>query len=327
MNALVRARLRDGGADRLADLLLDDLLDRPLAELIDARWLAERLVVSLRSAAADPRVERWFRDRVNDLRARVPAGPPPLPAPIRGPLHELLRRPYVPDRAIVGRLLDHDTARLLLKNLFQDLLVAFARRIKPPVVPKAPAGLGAFGGRLGKLGEGVLGAVGHELEHQIEQRAREFTDQATQKLVDKMADHLCNADLVNEYGAWRAHGLEVLLGTDARALAGEVEKLDPEALIATGAALVRGIAGRDELIDELEAVLAAAMEGAEGRSARALLGGVEEHGIELARDLLRQRARAVVETPSFERWFEEIIEGADPNVGEAPAPSTPKQEG
>ena len=113
MNALVRARLRDGGADRLADLLLDDLLDRPLAELIDARWLAERLVVSLRSAAADPRVERWFRDRVNDLRARVPAGPPPLPAPIRGPLHELLRRPYVPDRAIVGRLLDHDTARAL----------------------------------------------------------------------------------------------------------------------------------------------------------------------------------------------------------------------
>ena len=50
MNADVRQRLRDGGAARLADLLLDDLLDRPLRELVEPRWLAERLVDSVRSA-------------------------------------------------------------------------------------------------------------------------------------------------------------------------------------------------------------------------------------------------------------------------------------
>lgn len=310
MNEAVRARLRAGGADRLADLLLDDLLDRPLAELFDARWLAERLVASVRSAAADPRVEGWIRDRVNDLRARVPAGTPQMPAPIRGPLRDLLQRPYVPDRALVGRLLDHDTARLLLKNLFQDLLVAFASKIKPPAVAKAP--LGALGGRLGglgRLGEGVLGAVGHELEAQLEAKAREFTDQAAQKLVEKMADHLCNTELLVEYGAWRAHGLDVLLGTDNRILAGEIEKLDPESLIATGAALVRGIAGRDELVDEVAQLLDAAMSSAGSRSARELFGGVEEHGLDLLRDLMRQRARAVIETPAFERWFEEVVEG------------------
>ncbi|MFN7142347.1 MAG: hypothetical protein ACK4YP_01105 [Myxococcota bacterium] len=311
MNDAVRARLRDGGADRLADLLLEDLLDRPIDELVDVAWLSERLVASLRSAAADPRVEGWFRDRVNDLRARVPAGAPEIPAPIRGPLRELLLRPYVPDRALVGRLVDHETARLLLKNLFLDLLIAFANRIKPPMVSKPPLGLG----RLGRLGEGVLGAMGEQLEHQVEQRAREFTDQAVAKLVDKMADHLCNPELVVEYGAWRAHGLDVILGTDARALAGEVEKLDPEALIATGAALVRGIAGREELAGEVESVLRAAMDSAGSRSARALLGGVEEHGIDLARDLLRQRARALVETPAFERWFEEVVEGKAPAGG------------
>jgi len=91
-----------------------------------------------------------------------------------------------------------------------------------------------------------------------------------------------------------------------------VEKLDPDALIATGAALVRGIAGRDELAGEIEAVLTAAMESAGTRSARDLLGGVEEHGLELVRDLLRQRARAVIETDAFARWFDEIIEGAGP---------------
>ncbi|MDP2317006.1 MAG: hypothetical protein Q8P41_29200 [Pseudomonadota bacterium] len=307
MNPAVHARLRDGGADRLADLMLDDLLDRPLSELVDARWMAERLVSSVRSAAEDPRVEAWLRERVNDLRARVPEGPPQIPTAIRAPLGELMQRPYVPDRVLVGKLLDHSTAQLLLKNLFQDLLIAFARRLKP-ITPKG--GLPSFG-RLSRLGEGVLGAMGHEIEHQIEQKAREFTDQAVQKLVDKMADHLCNPDLVVEYGAWRAHGLDVLCGADMRVLAGEVEKLDPEALIATGAALVRGIAAREELAGEIEAVLSAAMEGAGTRSAREMLGGVEEHGLELVRDLLRQRARAVIETDAFSRWFDEIVTGPE----------------
>lgn len=305
MTPAVLARLRDGGADRLADLLLDDLLDRPLSELVDAGWMAERLVVSLRSAAADPRVESWFRERVNDVRARVPEGTPQVPLAIRAPLGELLARPYVPDRIMVGKLLDHPTAQLLLKGLFQDLLIAFARRLKP-ITPKA--GLPSFG-RLSRLGEGMLGAVGHEIEQQIELKAREFTDQAMHKLVDKMADHLCNPELIAEYGAWRAHGLDVLCGTDMRVLAGEVEKLDPEALIATGAALVRGIAGREELAGEVEAVLVAAMESAGTKSAREMLGGVEEHGLLLVRDLLRQRARAVIETDAFARWFAEVIDG------------------
>jgi hypothetical protein len=314
MNAAVRDRLRAGGADRLADLLLDELLDRPLTELVDPRWLAERLAASLRSAAKDPKVEGWFRDRVNDVRARVPAGPPVVPAAIRGPARELMSRPYVPDRALVGRILDHDTARLLLKNLFSDLLVAFVRRLKPPVhVPKgALGGFGRFsklGERVAGLGDGLVGVMGAELEQQLETRAREFTDQAVQKLVEKMADHFCDPALVKEYGEWRVHGLDVLLATDQRALAGEIEKLDPEALIATGAALVRGFVAREELTGELEAVLTATLEGTGGRSARELLGGVEEHGLELARDLLRQRARAVIETPAFEQWFTEVIEG------------------
>lgn len=306
MTPAVLARLRNGGADRLADLLLNDLLDRPLSELVDARWLAERLVASLRSAAADPRVEWWLRERVEDLRARVPAGPPQLPPAIRAPLGELLARPYAADRALVGALLDHPTAQLLLKNLFQDLLIAFARRLKP-LAPKG--GLPNFG-RLSKLGENVFGAMGHEIEQQIEQKAREFMDQAVHKLVDKMADHLCNADHMREYGAWRAHGLDVLLGTDMGVLAGEVEKLDPEALIATGAALVRGIAERDELAGEVEAVLSAAMESTGTQSAREMLGGVEEHGLELVRDMLRQRARAVIETDAFARWFADVNEDA-----------------
>lgn len=307
MNPDALERLRAGGADRLADLMLEDLLGRPVRDLVDPAWLARQLAASARSAADDPRVEAWFRERVQDLRRRVPEGPAPVPAAIADPLRDVLRRVYVPDRGLVGALLDHDTARLLLKNLFQDLLIAFARRIRPPVPVKAPA-LPSLG-RLGRLGEGVLGAVGHELEAQLEQRAREFTDSAVQRLVEKMADQICDPDLVVEYGAWRVHALDVLLQTDVGLLAGEVDKLDPDALVATGAALVRGFVRRDELEGELEAILDAAMEETGGRSARELLGGLEDHGVALARDLLRQRARALVETDAFVRWWDEVVEG------------------
>ncbi|MFZ5478948.1 MAG: hypothetical protein ACOZNI_19405 [Myxococcota bacterium] len=307
MTPEARERLLGGGTDRLVDLLLDDLLERPVRELVDARWLAETLAKSFRGAADDPRVEQWFRDRVQDARARVPAGPVALPAEIRAPLRDVLRRPYVPDRKLVGELLDHDTARLLLKNLFQDLLIAFARRLKPPVPQQVRQQLPGLGlGRLKALGEGVMGVVGHELEAQVEQKAREFTEAGVARLVEKMADHMCNPELIAEYGEWRAHWLDVLLRTDARVLAGEVEKLDPDALVSTGAAVVRAFVARDDLAGELESVLSTVIDDAGDKSVRALMGGLEDHGIALVRDLLRQRARALVETEAFARWWDDM---------------------
>ena len=74
MQAAALHRLRDGGTDRLVDLLLDDVLSRPVSELVDPAWLARQLAASAKSAAADPQVEAWFRERVKDARARVPAG-------------------------------------------------------------------------------------------------------------------------------------------------------------------------------------------------------------------------------------------------------------
>lgn len=309
MNPAALDRLRAGGIDRLVDLLIEDVLDRPARELVDPAWLGRQLAASAREASHDPKVEAWFRERVNDARARVPRGPVALTPAIRAPLRSLAQRSYVPDRELVGQLLDHDTARLLLKNLFHDLLIAFARKLRPPPALAPKAGLPAFKS-LQKIGEGVLGAVGAELEQQVETKAREFMDAGVAKLVDRLADHLCNPTLTHEYGAWRLHMLDTILGTDARRLAAEVEKLDPESLVATGAALVRGIAAREELAGELEAVIRTAMDEAGDRTVRALLGGVEAHGIGLVRDVLIQRARAVVETEAFAHWWDEVVEGS-----------------
>jgi hypothetical protein len=183
-----------------------------------------------------------------------------------------------------------------------------------------------FGGLKGlqRLGEGIQSFVGEEFEAQVEHRAREFMDAGVQRLVDKMADHLCDPALTVEYGEWRSHGLDVLLATDMRKLAAEVEKLDPDSLVATGAALVRGIAGQEALVTQLEAVLRSVMESTreqtpedlaaglpgQGKSARELLGGLEAHSIELVRSVMRERARALVDTSAFGTWWDEVVEGS-----------------
>ncbi|MBM4369760.1 MAG: hypothetical protein FJ102_26355 [Deltaproteobacteria bacterium] len=308
MTEATLARLRQGGSDRFVDLLIDDLLDRPVHELVDPAWMARQLVAAARSAAADPRVESTIRERVHDARRRVSPGKLPLPPELRKPLRDVLARPYVPDRALVGRLLDHDAVRGLLRHLFQDLLVAFARKLRPPV--PLPGG-SPFGGKsplgaLGKLGGGMLGAVGEEVERQVESKAREFMDAAVHKLVDKMADRICERSHEAEYGALRAHMLDVVLDTDAQTFAGELEKLDPDALVATSAAAIRSYVGRDNMEAEAASIIRATVELAGNRTPRELLEGTEDHALGLVRDLLRQRARALVDTPAFAAWWDEM---------------------
>jgi hypothetical protein len=311
MNEAALTRLRNGGTDRLVDLLLDDVLDRPLTELLDPAWAAKQLVVAARAVAADRKLEDWLRQRLAELRKQVPKGHLPLPAEVRRPLEEVLRKPYAPDRLLVGRLLDHDTARLMLKSTFQDLLVSFGRRLKP-VMPSKPPGLNL--GRLSKIGEAVSGVVGQEVERQVEEKAREFMEAGVQKLVHTIADHLCDPRHVRDYASWRIYALDVLLSTDMRDLEKELEKLDPDALVATGTAIARGFLARTELEGELHTVIKAALEQSGNRSLRELLsevgsGELGDQSIKMLRDLLRQRAAAVVEAEKFAQWWAEVVEG------------------
>ncbi len=309
-------RLRNGGADRLADLLLDDVLNRPLADLFDAEWAARQLAAAARTAAHDRKLEEMLRGRIQELRKQVPAGHLPIPAAVRQPVEQLLQRSFLPDRLLVGRLLDHETAQLLLKATFQDMLISFARRLKP-VLPGKPPGFSGFSGSLGrlsKLGEGVMGAVGHEVERQVEEKAREFMEAGVHRLVMTMADHLCDPRFAHNYGQWRLHAFDVVLSTDMRLLAGEIEKLDPDALVKTGAAITRALVDRPALDADFRAILDTVLKQTGDRSLRDLLteaGGSElsDQGILALRDLLRERLRAVIETPAFALWWQEIVEG------------------
>lgn len=324
-------RLRAGMVEELADLVVDHVLDRPVTELVDPDWLAGQVVHSLQAATAGPRTESWLREQVQGLRERVPAGRvgDHVPAEIAAPLRSVLARPVVFDRALVGQLLDHEAARDLVKDLLRGSLDGFARRLRTlsASVPSAPPAAARGFGRLKALSqgvktvsEGVLGGISKELEERSGQRISEFLDASLSAAMGQVADHLTNPRHAAAYGAYRVHVMDTLLDTENAVINAEIDKLDPDSLVATGAATARAVARREGLRDELAGAFRAAIQEAGDQTLRGFLAetGIEEaagSGADAAwrKELQHQishQATAFVETPGFSDWLLRLLQQA-----------------
>jgi hypothetical protein len=324
-------RLRAGMVEELADLVVDHVLDRPVTELVDPDWLAGQVVHSLQAATAGPRTEEWLREQVQGLRERVPDGRVGDHAPdeIVDPLRTVLARPVVFDRALVGRLLDHEAARGLVKDLLRGSLDGFTKRLRtlstavPAPPPAASRGFGrlkALSAGVKTVSEGVLGGIGKELEERSGQRISEFLDASLSAAMGQVADHLTNPRHAAAYGAYRVHVLDTLLQTENSLLNSELEKLDPDSLVATGAATARAVARRDGLREELAGAFRVAVAEAGDQTVRGFLAetGIEEAAgtgtdAEWRRELQVQIARqatAFVDTPAFSSWLLRLLQPA-----------------
>lgn len=324
----ILARLRDGMVEELADLVVDHVLDSPVTDLVDPGWMAGQVVHGLQAATASPRTEAWLRDQVHGLRERVPDGRvgDHVPAEIADPLRTVLARPVVFDQALVGRLLDHEAARGLVKDLLRGSLDSFTKRLRslsaavPAPPPAASRGLGrlkALSQGVKTVGEGVLGGLGRELEERSGQRISEFLDASLSAAMAQVADHLTNPRHAAAYGAYRVHVLDTLLTTDNSLLNSELEKLDPDSLVATGAAAARAVAHREGLREELTGAFRAAIEEAGDQTLRGFLAetGIEEAagtGIdavwrkELQAQIVRQ-ADAFIQAKGFADWLLRLL--------------------
>ena len=325
----ILSRLRAGMVEELADLVVDHILDRPVTELVDPDWLAGQVVHSLQAATAGPRTEDWLREQVQGLRSRVPEGRigDHVPEEIADPLREVLARPVIFDRALVGRLLDHEAARGLVKDLLRGSLDGFTARLRTlsAAVPTAPASASRGFGRLKALSqgvktvsEGVLGGIGKELEERSAQRISEFLDASLSAAMGQVADHITSPRHAAAYGAYRVHIMDTLLQTEMGLLNQELEKLDPDSLVATGAATARAVARREGLKDELAQAFRAALAEAGDQTVRGFLAetGIEEAAgtgadAQWRQDLKEQIAaqtKAFVDTDAFSDWLLRLLQ-------------------
>jgi hypothetical protein len=332
--AQLLARLDGPALDALVDLVIDHVLERPVSALVDPAWLAAQIVAALRAGTRDDRTEAWVRGQLRAVQQRVPPGRlgQHLPAEVAQPLRAVLGRKVIFDRALVGRLLDHEAARHLVTDLLSGALHGFVDKLRPVAGVASGVG-GALGGALGAgraskgfdrlkllgqgvkgLSEGVIGGISQELEQRAEGKVKDFVDGALHAAMEQVADHLCAPENAARYAAYRLHVLDTVLDTDNRVLVGEIDKLDPDHLVRTAAGVLRSLARRPGFEAELQRAVQAALDEAGPRSLGDLL---RETGLERGEDdgewrrrlraPLAAEARVFIRGPAFAAWLDALL--------------------
>jgi len=309
MIEVVRERLKGEAMDALIALAIDHLLALPAHQLIDAKSLARTTAATLRQGTRSEQTETWLRERIVALQAKVPDGTlgDYVPGRVVQPIRDIVVRPITPDRAMVGRLIEHGAVENLLRELLVNALQGFARRLRPSV----PGGERAANRlrSLKRVGEGMLGGLGAEIERQAEQKAKDFVDSILSSVIAQAADDLCDPKKAESYGRFRGHLLDQLMNTPFSDLNREFNKIDPETLVSTAAATARALSERSGLEGEIETLITAAIAGigdktagqilAEAGMADAWRGSVEIRAAELA--------RSFTATDAFGAWLEQLL--------------------
>jgi len=309
MSKTVLQRLQGQSIDDLVSLAIDHLLTQPIAQLIDAPLLAQQTVLSLHNAAHSAATEEWIRDQITTQRSHVPTGTlrDSMPAEVIDPIKEAISRPVTLNRAIVGRLVEHGAVEDLLRDLLVNALQGFAKRLRPavPGSGKATSRLRS----LKKVSEGVLGGLGAEIERQAEQKAKEFVDSILASVVAQAADDLCDPAKAETYGRFRGHIVDQVMDTPLAELAGEIDKLDPEALVSTSAAALRALSNRNNLTEEVTALIESAVANLDQKSAGELLteAGIADTWREDTESQVTAIARGFIATPGFQTWLDELL--------------------
>jgi hypothetical protein len=319
----VLQRLRSEGAgaplEGLATLGVDALLDAPgrtfLTEAQLVAWARRLATAWLEAPQARQALSRQVEMAVNSLQRERRRLEDLAPGELLGAIRAVLARPFSPDRRTVLSLLDREPLRQLVRSILLEAVLDFGRKASAPVAGMA-RGLGALArmagesvsSRSGTLGS-LVGAVGSEVERQLERRAQDFVDASLAHVLAQVADALCDPAQAEQATALRLAMLDGALALTGPQLARELMNLDvPGAGELLREALARWLATPDA-----DATLLAAsrrlLAGEADRPLRAGLHalGVLEAGRELAIEQATSRLRQVVATPAFERWLQALL--------------------
>lgn len=298
--------------EQLVSLLAEDLLNRPVREVLDPAWLAPRFVEGFRATVNESRTEEWVQAQVTAALARVQREQGTLrdrvPAELVVPARHLASRAYQPDRVLVRAILDHKAMHKLLREVLMQTLTEFGRSLKPSAATRAPKKRGTFGQLLGAATE-VASVVGGAMEKQVEGKVREFVDGAIGRSLDQTVTAICADSFVPDFSEWRAGILDKLLDVDFEHYLNEVEKLDPDGLVKELSALLRGLAAWEGLGEQAQSLLAAVVEEAGDVRLRDFLAGsgLEEEWRPQVEAFMVDRARDFVSSPGFAAWLAALV--------------------
>ena len=326
--ALARLRDPEGRAlTELARLMVLETTATPIRAIATPRWIASQIAAALEAATAGDAARVWVDRRIAEQRdawrtdTRTPRRfvPPEVDAPLR----KLLARPYAPAEKIVVRIIDHPAMQAVIREVLEDTLVRFHRRIR-----QLDAGLGGVGGlglraakragrglfgnlgqNLAGLGENLVGGLAEELEHALHERITEFTTGATGEAVRTVARNIADPRRAASWAELRLAALDALLDSPMHELAAELDGLGPEQAVDIVVAAIRSQVDDPQFVsvteDRVRAVLDATGDGTLGAWLDEV--GLRDVWTTTTTELVAGRLQAVVQGDAFGAWWADLF--------------------
>jgi hypothetical protein len=318
-NTLLLRLKTDPALDDLGALGIDALLETPvgawLSPQVAARYARSVLEGWLASPGSMAVLTRVVEAAVNELSAHKRPLKDELPQQLGAALRQVVSRPFSPERKLVLTLIDRGPTRELARQILLEAVLDFARKASAPVAGMA-RGLGALArmagdsvkSRTGTLG-GLVGAVGGEVERQLEKRAVEFVDAALAGVFAQLADAVADPRRAAEAAELRVALLDGALELTGAQLARELVNAD----VSGGAELLREGLRRWLAQPAAEAQLTQlaqrATEPLRAQPTRALLAelGVLQAVRAAAIEQATLRLKQVVATDAFAQWLAALL--------------------
>lgn len=309
------AKLQGEAAQSLAALSVEQILAKPVEALVPqqlARETARKgLEAWLKSDTALTVLERIVEAIVNELQQDKRSLKEVLSSDLRRVAHELLRRPFSPDRRLVLTIIDREPMREVVRALLLDTVLEFGRKASAPVAGVA-RGLGSLAklagetvkSRSGGLGS-LVGAVSGEVERQVEKRAVEYVDAALGGVFAQLADIISDPRKADQAAELRLAAFDGVLELTATQLARELMNLD----ITGGAKVLRSGLEKwlatSESEKHLEQVARFVLTPDAKRPAREVLQeiGLLDVTREVATKQLAAHIQSVAASPEFASWL------------------------
>ncbi len=302
----------------LAELLVDQHLERPLEDLIwpeeTGSLLCELLLAWQRSDLAQENIQHNWQRLVAWLEGQHEPMGQVLPKVLLDGASELAAQPVRLNRELLLTMLDRPAVRKLIRELLVDTLISFGKKLRNPVA-ESRLGKGISGiGRMAKgrasgvrsLAGDLMGVVSDEVERQLEGRATEFADGALSQILHKLADYLCEPARAADQAALRRAFLDGLWDLTGAQLAHELSRADVEITTMFLRSVLISWLDRPQAKEDLASwlrTLSASGDfdsSAELLEALGMLQGVRSHAIEYT----ERNLRMVVKSKGFEAWLD-----------------------
>ncbi|MFT5584450.1 MAG: hypothetical protein ACI9VR_002035 [Cognaticolwellia sp.] len=294
----------------LVNLVLEDLLERPLAELVDPKMVGDALLKGLRSSLKNPGTKSWIGERLQQGIAQLKSDQRSLlrrvPREAVEPVQDLLQRPYSPDPQMLRAMVDHQAMRNLMREVLTHSLTDFASLLRPPTKALGTGRLAQWAGAASVAAK----MVGSEVERQLEGRIRVYVDGAISHAIGIAVENICDPKNADEYGKMRSDMVDVALAFPVSTWGEELAKLEPIALVDDVHQILSAAAASEELEKELRDVLERMVQEQGHLSARTFLegSGLEESWRPPLQTLMLSHTRHVVESQVFADWLHKVCE-------------------